>query len=328
MIIAVDAAGGDYAPHEIVKGAVKAAQEYGVEIALVGRKNVLRVLAGRALDKSISIVEASQTIECDESPIKAVRNKPDSSIVVGVNLVKEGRAAAFVSAGSTGAVLCAGLLQLGKVKGIDRPAIGCFLDSISTVPALLIDAGANADCRPGHLLQFAQLGAIYSRNILGLGTPRVGLLSNGSEQNKGNHLVLETYQLLKKNNGFEFIGNIEPHDILKRTADVIVTDGFTGNIMLKTIEGMSDSFLTLIRQAGQIFSSVSQLRGRDLLQDVGLARKIDYREYGGAYLVGLGGDIIIAHGRSQARAVKSAIKLAKDTVERGIKQKIAEGDYE
>src|SRR4030042_6025051 len=185
MIIAVDASGGDYAPHEIVKGAVKAAQELNVEIALVGKKKVLHVLAGRHLQKlGITIVEASQTIGCDESPIKAIRSKPHSSIVVGVNLVKEGKAAAFVSAGNTGAVFGASLFALGKVKGIERPAIACIMDITPSTPVLLIDAGANADCRPSHLVQFAQMGAIYSRHVLGISSPRIGLLSNGAEEAK------------------------------------------------------------------------------------------------------------------------------------------------
>jgi glycerol-3-phosphate acyltransferase PlsX len=169
MIIAVDASGGDYAPHEIVKGAVKAAQEYEVEIALVGRKDVLHVLAGRHLRKpGLSIVDASQTIESDESPMKALRSKPKSSIVVGINLVKEGKASSFVSAGNTGAVLGASLLSLGKIKGIERPAIVCIMDITPSTPVMLVDAGANIDCRPSHLVQFAKMGAICSQHLLGI----------------------------------------------------------------------------------------------------------------------------------------------------------------
>ena len=332
MRIAVDAAGGDYAPHEIVKGAVKAAQEYGVEIVLVGRKNVLHVLAGRSLRKpGIHIVEASQVIEPHESPLKAIRSKPRSSIVVGINLVKSGKASAFVSAGNTGAVFAAALLNLGVVKGIERPAIGCFLDSISSFPALLVDAGANVDCRPEHLVQFAQLGSTYSKLILGIESPRVGLLSNGGEDTKGSRLIQESHKLLKKVKGLNFIGNVEGHDISKRTADVFVTDGFTGNIVLKTIEGLSDNFLTSARQIGHIFSNLSHLRGRDLLRDIGLGswvKRMDYTEYGGACLLGINGSIIIAHGRSQAKAIKNAIGLAKETAECAISQIIKEENYE
>jgi len=207
-MIAVDAAGGDYAPHEIVKGAVKAAQEYGVEVGLVGRRSVLHVLMGRQLDKAgLTIMEASQTIDPHESPMKAIRSKPDSSIVVGVNLVQEGSASAFVSAGNTGAVLGAALLSLGKIEGIERPAIGCIFNIIPSNPVILIDAGANVECRPSHLVQFAQMGALYSQHVLGISAPRVALLSNGAEESKGSRLVQESYQLLKKTDNINFTGS-------------------------------------------------------------------------------------------------------------------------
>ena len=332
MIIAVDAAGGDYAPHEIVKGAVKASQEYGVEIALVGRRAVLHVLLGRSKSKpAINIIDARQMISPDESPVKAIRNKPHSSIVVGIKLLKEGRAAAFVSAGNTGAILGAALLHLGKIAGVERPAIGCFLNTILPSPTLLVDAGANADCRPSHLVQFAQLGSIYSKNILSIDSPRIGLLNNGAEEGKGNNLTQESYQLLKTAQKLNFVGNIEGHDILNGAANVIVTDGFTGNIVLKAMEGLCDNFLASTRQMGHIFSSLSHLRGRNLLSDIGLrslAKKMDYTEYGGAYLLGIEGNIIIAHGRSRAKAIKNAIRLAKEATERGILQKIREGIHE
>ncbi len=332
MIIAVDAAGGDYAPHEVVKGAIKASQEYEVEIALVGRRSVLHVLAGRSLRKyGITIVEAGQVIDYDESPLKAIRNKPDSSIVVGINLLKSGEASAFVSAGNTGAVVGASLFTLGKAEGVTRPAIGCFLDTIVSFPTLLVDAGANTDCRPEHLLEFARLGYLYSKLLLKIDSPRVGLLSNGGEATKGTRLVRESYQLLKKAKDINFIGSVEGQDIQKKTAEVLVTDGFTGNIVLKTIEGLSDNFLTSIWEIGHVFSSASRLRGRDLLRDIGLtswAQKLDYTEYGGACLLGVNGNVIIAHGRSQARAIKNAIGLARETVERSITEKFREENYE
>lgn len=332
MKVAVDAAGGDYAPYEVVKGALKAAQEYGVEIVLVGRRNVLHVLAGRSMKKhGITIVHARDVIDCNESPVKALRDKPDSSIAVGINLIKNGDAEAFVSAGNTGAVFGAALFTLGKVKGITRPAIGAFLDTILSVPALLVDAGANADCRPEHLLEFARLGSLYSKYLLGIESPRVGLLSNGAEATKGNHLILETNRLLKKTQGINFVGNIEGYDIYKRTTDVIVTDGFTGNVVIKTIEGLSDNFLSSVRQIGHVFSSGYRLRRRDLLRDIGYSsytKKMDYTEYGGACLLGVNGNVIIAHGRSQAKAIKNAIGLARTTVERGITDILREGHYE
>jgi len=330
MIIAVDAAGGEYAPHEIVKGAIKAVQEYKVDIALVGKKSILHVLAGRYLNKpGITIVEASQTIELGESPLKAIRNKLDSSIVVGINMIKNGTASAFVSAGNSGAVVGATLLNLGKVKGIQRPALGSLLHINAAAPILLIDAGANADCRPSFLVQFAQLGTIYAKEILGISSPRIGLLSNGEEETKGNRLTQESHKLLKKTN-LNFIGNIEGQDIPKRTVDIIVTDGFTGNIVIKTLEGLGDTFINL-RQVGQLISSAYRLHGRALLYDVGLGslvKRMDYREYGGSCLLGVNGNIIMAHGRSQARAIKNAIGLAKQIVERGISQIIREESYE
>ncbi|HEY51139.1 MAG TPA: phosphate acyltransferase PlsX [Dehalococcoidia bacterium] len=332
MIIAVDAAGGDYAPHEVVKGAVKAASEYEVEVALVGKKKVLHVMAGRHLKKQgVSIVQASQMIGPNESPIKAIRSKTDSSIVVGVNLVKEGKAAAFVSAGNTGAVLGAALFGLGKIKGIERPAIACIMDITPSTPVLLIDAGANVECRPSHLVQFAEMGVAFSQHVLGISSPRVGLLSNGAEESKGSQLVQESYQLLKKAKNLNFIGNIEGHDILKVTADVVVTDGFTGNIVLKTIEGLSDTFLGSVRQIGHVVSSAYHFRGRDLLRDLGLGswvNRIDYREYGGACLLGVNGNIIIAHGRSQAKTIKNAIGIAKHMAEGDIARVIKEEIHE
>lgn len=331
MLIAIDAAGGENAPREIVKGAIKAAQEYAVDIALVGNKAVLHVLAGHQMKKlNLQIIEAQEVIAATESPIKAVKGKPDSSIVVGTNLVRDGVASAFVSAGNTGAVVVASLLILGKIKGIERPALGSFIDITPATPILLIDSGANAECRPNYLVQFAQLGSIYVKNLLDIPAPRIRLLSNGEEETKGNRLAKESYSLLKKTK-LNFLGNMEGQDIARSTADVIVTDGFTGNIVLKTIEGVGDTFLGAARQIGYIVATASHLRGRALLQEIGLtswAKKADYREYGGACLLGVNGNIIAAHGRSQAKAIKNAIGLAKQTVERNICQLIKEEEYE
>ena len=331
MLIAIDAAGGDYAPHEIVKGAEKAAQEYEVDIALVGRKNILHVLASRYVRKTpLTIIDASQVIEHHEPPVKAIRSKPDSSIVVGVNLVRDGTASAFVSAGNTGAVICAALLNLGKVESIERPALGSFLDITPSAPVLLIDSGVNVNCRPSHLVQFAQLGTTYVKHILGISSPRVGLLNNGEEETKGNRLIQESHKLLKKAN-LNFIGNIEAQDISKGTVDIIVTDGFTGNIVLKTLEGISDNWLSSLSQVRQVFSKAYHLPARALHRDIGMdswAKRADYREYGGACLLGVNGNIIIAHGRSQSRAIKNAIGLAKQTVERGMSPIIKEESRE
>ena len=331
MIIAVDAAGGEHAPREVVEGAIKASQEYDIEIALVGNKPILHVLAGRYRNKArLSIIEAKQVIEPRESPMKAVKSKPDSSIVIGVNMVRDGKASAFVSAGNTGAVVVASLLSLGRIEGVERPALGSFLDITPTVPALLIDAGANADCRPSHLVQFAYLGSTYVKNLLNISSPGVRLLSTGEEETKGNRLIQESYSLLKQSR-LNFLGSIEGQDISKETANVIVTDGFTGNIVLKTIEGLGDTFGELLRQAGHIFSTAYHLQVRAFLRDIGLGswvKRLDYKEYGGACLLGVNGNIIVAHGRSQAKAINNAIGLAKQTVERDICRIIKEESYE
>ncbi|MFH1382368.1 MAG: phosphate acyltransferase PlsX [Chloroflexota bacterium] len=331
MIIAVDASGGEYAPHEIVKGAIKAAQEYKVGIALVGRKEILHVLAGRHLDKlGMTIVDADEVIDFHDSPVEAVRGKPDSSIVVGTNLVKEGKAEAFVSAGNTGAVFYAALSMLGRIKGIERPAIGTLICINNMAPFLLIDSGANADCRPDFLVQFAHLGNIYAREILGIKSPRIGLLSNGEEESKGNRLTLESHELLKKTT-LNFIGNVEGQDIPLGKADVFVTDGFTGNIVLKTIEGLSTTWLYSLGQVGQIFSKAYRLPTRSARRDIGVeswAKRLDFQEYGGACLLGIDGNIVISHGRSQARAIKNAISLARQTVERSLCEKIKEEMHE
>ncbi|MFC1920625.1 phosphate acyltransferase PlsX [Chloroflexota bacterium] len=331
MRIAVDAMGGEYSPHEIVKGVIKAAREYEVEITLVGRKEILYVLAGRHLAKlKMSIIDAGQVIGSHESPVEAVRGKPDSSIVVGTNLVKNGEASAFVSAGNTGAVLFSALANLGKIEGIDRPAIGSLINVGTINPILLIDAGANAECRPGHLVQFAQLGTTYIREIFSIDSPRVGLLNNGEEEKKGNRLAQESHQLLKKST-VNFIGNVEGQDLVSGRVDIVVTDGFTGNIVLKTLEGLTASWLSSLGQAGQVFSKAYSLSSRALRRDMGMdtwTKKLDYSASGGACLLGVNGNIIISHGRSRATAIKNAIGLARQTSERDISEKIKEENYD
>jgi len=317
MLIAVDAAGGDYAPREIVKGAVEAVDEYDVSIALIGKKTVLDMLVRHYKKKrNLSIIEASQVIGFNEHPVQAIRNKPDSSIVVGINLLKEGIASAFISAGNTGAVLTAAFLNLDRIKGVQRPALCGIINVNADNPVLLIDAGANVDCQPAHLVQFAQLGATFAQEILAIDSPRIGLLSNGEEEIKGNKLVRDSHQLLKKTK-LNFIGNIEGQEMFKGKVDVVVTDGFTGNIVLKTGEGFADTFQSLLG-IGQSFRVDSQLQGSALVHYIDLtsmAKRIDYKEYGGACLLGVNGNVIVAHGRSHAKAIKNAIHLAHRTAE-------------
>ncbi|MDP2920082.1 MAG: phosphate acyltransferase PlsX [Dehalococcoidia bacterium] len=329
MIIAVDAMGGDYAPHEIVKGALKAAEEYKIGIALIGKKEILHVLTARHTKKlDITIVDAPDVISDEESPIEAVTKKPNASIPVGIQLVNQGKAQAFVSAGSTGAVFFCSFMILGRVGGIERPAIGSIVDLNITNPFLLIDCGANPNCKPRHLLQFARMGDIYAREIFQIPSPRVALLNNGAEENKGNQLARETYPVLKAS-GLNFVGNIEANSLSAGKVDVVVTDGFTGNIMLKTLEGMGDTFLKL-RNVGQMLSRASHGQSRAELFDAGMSslmKRIDYREAGGACLLGLNGTVIIAHGRSQAKALKNAIGAAKRSVDRGVAEIIQQADF-
>jgi len=278
------------------------------------------------VEPRLTIVEATEVIGCNEPPVQAVRGKPDSSIVVGVKLVRNGLASAFVSAGNTGAIVGAAFLNLARIEGVQRPALcGVFpIDAIST--SLLIDVGANVDCRPDFLVQFAQLGNFFARSVLSIDSPRVGLLNGSDERIEANILAKESYQLLEKTN-LNFIGNVGGQDIFTGKADVIVTDGFTGNVVLKTIEGLGDVVQNLM-SAEQAFKISSDLRGIALVQYSKLAcmlERMDYKEYGGACLLGVDGNIIVAHGRSQAKAIKNAIHLAYRAAQTGVVQVIKEG---
>ena len=329
MMIAVDAHGGDYAPREVVKGAIEAAEAYKVDIALVGRKNILDMLLRRhAKRSSLTIIEASQTIGYNEDPFEAVSNKPDSSIVVGIKLVRDGIASAFVSAGNTGAVVVAAFLNLEKIEGIQRAAV-CAVYGINTAnPLLIIDVGVNVDCQPSFLVGFAQLGAIFSKEVLGISSPRVGLLNNGEEETKGNLLTKDTYQLLKKTN-LNFIGNIEGQELLKGKADVIVTDGFTGNIVIKAVEGVGSAFQDLL-EAGEAIRLDHQLTGSALVHYMELAstaKQVDYQEVGGGCVLGLNGNVILPHGRSKAKAIKNAIHLAHRAARAGVVEALKSGQY-
>jgi len=329
MMIAVDAHGGDYAPREVIKGAIEAAEDYKVDIALVGRKSILQKLARSAGRRSnLTFINASQTIEYNEDPFEAISNKTDSSIVVGTNLVRDGIASGFVSAGNTGAVVVAAFLNLGRIEGVQRITLSAVYGINTPNPILFTDAGVNVDCRPSFLVNFAQLGTIFSREVLGISSPRVGLLNNGEEETKGNLLVKDTYQLLKKTN-LNFIGNIEGHEVLKGKADVIVTDGFTGNILIKTIEGLGRTFQDLI-EIGEAIGVDHQLTGPALVHYMELAsaaKQLDYREIGGGCLLGVNGTVVLAHGRSKAKAIKNVIHLAHQAARAGVVEALKNGDY-
>jgi glycerol-3-phosphate acyltransferase PlsX len=327
ITVAVDAAGGDYAPHEVVKGAAAAVEEYGVNVLVVGRKAVLEKLVRRCgSEPRLTIVEASEIIDCNEPPVQAVRGKPDSSIVVGTRLVQEGFASAFISAGNTGAVVGAAFMHLARIEGVQRPALcGVFpIDAVNT--ALLIDVGANVDCRPEFLVQFAHLGNFFAKRVLGIESPRTGLLNVTGGRIEPSTLTSASYQLLSKS-GLNFIGDVGGHELLTGKADVIVTDGFTGNVVLKTIEGLGGVVQHLM-SAEQAYKISTDLRGAALVRYVefaGTMERMDYKEYGGACLLGINGNIIVAHGRSQAKAIKNAINLGYRAAETHVVEAIQEG---
>ncbi|MFN8521877.1 MAG: phosphate acyltransferase PlsX [Chloroflexota bacterium] len=322
VTVAVDGMGGDHAPDVVVHGAVAAARELDVDVVLVGPAARLQSLVGSHTQR-ITVHDAPDVIEMHEHPANAVRQKPDSSLVTGVRLVKEGRASAFVSAGNTGAVMTAGLFELRRIQGVDRPALGAMIPT-ATGKCLLIDVGANVDCKPEHLVQFAHMGAIYLEQVFGVPNPRVGLLSIGEEETKGNALVLAAHPLLRATR-LNFIGNVEGRDIPGGGVDVAVCDGFTGNVVLKFAEGMASAITGLIR---------SEIRSSWLTTAaaVGVApafkrvrRRLDYAEYGGVPLLGLNGTCIVAHGRSNATAIKNAIRVAAEATRHDVVGRIAEG---
>jgi len=312
--IAVDAMGGDFAPREVVRGALQAAREYGISVILVGdEKQVLAELDNSDAGGLVSVVHTSEVIEMGEPPAVAVRRKKDSSIVRATQLVKDGEASAIVSAGSTGAAMTSALLYLGRIKGIDRPAIAGVLPNEQGF-SLMLDVGANVDCKPANLLQFGIMGYQYAKKIMGISNPRVGLLSNGEESTKGNEVTLAAFPLLQKA-GIDFIGNIEGRDIFNGDVDVIVCDGFVGNIVLKAGEGMAVMLLKMIKEeiTKSLLAKIGAVMATPALK--ALQKRLDYNEYGGAPFLGVNGVSIICHGSSKAMAVKNAVKLARDSVD-------------
>jgi glycerol-3-phosphate acyltransferase PlsX len=311
--VAVDAMGGDRAPDEVVAGALDA-RSPELEPILVGP---------RGLDThGLRLIEAPDTIGMDEKPAEAVRAKPNSSLVAACRAVAEGHADAVISAGNTGAMLAASFLELRRLPGVARPAIAVPLPA-RRGPSVLIDAGANADARPEHLLQFGHMGAIFAEEILGIPRPEVRLLSIGEEPEKGNHLTLQAHALLAESD-LNFRGNAEAHDLLKGAADVVVTDGFTGNVALKLIEGTIRELLDALR--AQITATTRGKLGGLLIRPAAraLRTELDPDTYGGAYLLGLRGLVVIAHGNSGRRAIANAIRLAARGVERDVVGRLAE----
>jgi len=313
MRIALDAMGGDHAPSVNIEGAIETVSEYeDIDVILVGDETLVReeLKKKRYTADRISLEHASQVVEMHESPTVAIRKKKNSSIRVGIELVKSGRADGFVSAGHSGVVMATSLFLLGTSKGVDRPAIATLMPTLKDT-FILLDVGANVDCKPENLLQFAIMGNTYCRLILGRTNPKVALLSIGEEDTKGNELTKEAFKLLK-NSSLNFIGNIEGKDIFTGKADVVVCDGFIGNIALKISEGLAETILKMLKQE---ITSVSTGRIGYLMMKPAIRnfkKRTDYDEYGGAPLLGINGTSIISHGRSTAKAIKNALRVASD----------------
>jgi len=309
--IIVDAMGGDNAPEAIIEGTLAAVREYGVECALVGPEDVIAShLARRGGGRRVEVIHAPEVIGADESPVKAIRGKREASMTVGLRAVKEGRGGAFLSAGNTGALMVGGLFIVGRIKGIERPALGTVLPTVNGNGCLLLDVGANADARPQHLVEFALMGGHYAKAVGLAAEPRVGLLNIGAEAGKGNAVAKEAYELLKGDERINFVGNVEARELLSGQVEVVVCDGFVGNIVLKHTEGVASMFLSLLRET--VRESVRSRMGGLLLKPAlkrALAR-LDYAEYGGAPLLGLRGVVVKCHGSSDARAIKNGIMVA------------------
>ncbi|PKO21953.1 MAG: phosphate--acyl-ACP acyltransferase [Chloroflexi bacterium HGW-Chloroflexi-1] len=332
MKVVVDAMGGDHAPGVVVAGAVAEARARGAKIILVGIEDQVRAELAKHQGTAtlpIEVVHASEVVAMAEHTL-TVKEKPDSSLMVGMRLVKEGRADAFASAGNSGAVMAAALFGLRRIRGVARPALGSIYPA-APAPCLIVDIGANADCKPEYLVQFAQMGAVYARVIFGLDNPTVGIVSNGEEADKGSMLIRETYPLLQAS-GLNFVGNVEGKDIGKGAANVVVTDGLTGNVIVKLTEGLVSFLGKLLKQeltggirnkaalALMIPGLILTLPGLALLYPTiaGLRKQMDWREVGGAPLLGVNGVVVIGHGRSDARAIRSMIRMAENSVRQGL----------
>ncbi len=317
MKIALDAMGGDNAPEETVKGAVLACSKYSdLKIILVGKEDQLKkeLQLHDFPESKIEVFPVSQVVEMDDSPTSVLRKKKDSSIIKGLKLVKENKADGFVSAGNTGAVMAGSLFNLGRIKGIKRPSIATIFPS-NKGNTLVIDAGANVDSKPENLLQFGIMGQIYIEHIYKINKPRLGLLSIGEEEKKGNQLTAGTYQLLKKDDRIKnFIGNVEGRDIFNGKCDIIVCDGFVGNVVLKTTEGVASYMFKLLKEVltKNFLTKIGALLLKSQLKKI--MDKVDYRQYGGAPLLGVEGMVIISHGSSDATAIMNALKIARETV--------------
>ncbi len=322
--VAVDAMGGDNAPGQIVKGAVEAVNERkDIKVLLVGKEAVLNAeLNNYTYDRnSLIVVNAEEMITNEEAPVMAIRRKKNSSVVVALNLVKSGEADAFVSAGSTGAVLVGAQLIVGRIKGVERPPLAPLIPTVKGV-SLLIDCGANVDARPSHLLQFAKMGSIYMENVIGIANPRVAIVNIGAEEEKGNLLVKETYPLLKNCNDINFIGSIEAREIPNGGADVIVCEAFVGNVILKLYEGLGNALIGKIKTGlmSTVKSKIGALLCKPALKET--LKSFDASQYGGAPLLGLNGLVVKTHGSSKSVEIKNSIVQCITFTEQQINEKI------
>ncbi|MFH0854993.1 MAG: phosphate acyltransferase PlsX [Candidatus Omnitrophota bacterium] len=324
MKIVVDAMGGDYAPGVVIDGTLAAVKEYGAEVTLVGDEAKISPLLKKSgySGSNVSIVHAPEAIEMCEHAALSVRRKRNSSIVIGINLVKTGAAGAFFSAGNTGAVVCAATLGLGLIPGVERPGIAIVTPTLKGI-SLIIDVGANIDPKPTQLLQYAIMADVYSRTILNKTNPSIGLLNIGEEEAKGTEFVRQTHELLQKSN-LNFVGNVEGKDLFSGRCDIIVCDGFVGNVALKVSESAAEAMQVFLKR-----HLLSNLLGKIgllfLLPSLKRFKKeLDYTEYGGAPLLGVNGVTIIGHGRSNVKAIKNAIRVAKEEIERKFNEKIVE----
>src|SRR5437899_29390 len=323
-VIALDAMGSDRAPKPEVEGAIQAARRYGIQVALVGPEETLRAeLSRHPFSRSlpISVVHASEVILMDDKALQAVRAKRDSSMRVGLRLVREGRAAAFITAGNTGAAMATAKMVLGGLPGVDRPALVAIIPTAIGTVSTVLDVGANVDCKPHNLEEFAVMGDIYFRSMFGVARPRVGLLSIGEEEGKGNELTREAFHLLKQL-PLNFVGNVEGRDLYSGKVDVIVADGFVGNVALKTSEGVANLVRAILKETlrATITRQVGYLLSRSAFSD--FKKRLDHTEYGGAPLLGVKGACFITHGSSNINAIKNAIRVASEFVERNINAKI------
>lgn len=322
MKIAIDAMGGDNAPKEIVAGAIAAANDnQDIEIILVGNEQEILPLLSEQKPSNISIVHADEVIESDDEPVRAVRRKKNSSMVIAGKLVKDGVADAMLSAGNTGALMTTGLLVVGRISGIERPALAPLLPSLDQVGMLALDLGANMDATPEQIKQYAVMGSIYREKVEGMKSPRIGLLNVGTEEMKGNEVTKAAYGLLK-DSGLNFIGNVESKEMLSRQCDVLVCDGFSGNIMLKSYEGAASVIFNELKKSFKM-NILTKLAAAIMLPKLkGLKKTLDPNEFGGAPLLGINGLVLKIHGSSDARAVQAAVKQAKTAVSSGLIQSI------